>query len=99
MYYSVNVGPAHFLMLNSYISFQNGSAQFAFVEQDLAAYAAANQRYANGSSSGLTPYVTFMCCIALFPSFKIEDLFILAVCIMHHCINLTACWCSKSIRQ
>ena len=55
MYYSTNVGPAHFLMLNSYISYQNGSAQFAFVEQDLAAYAAANTRYADGSSSGLTP--------------------------------------------
>ena len=66
MYYSVNVGPAHFLMLNSYISFQNGSAQFAFVEQDLAAYAAANQRYANGTSSGLTPYVTLMDCIVNF---------------------------------
>lgn len=57
MYYSTNVGPAHFLMLNSYISYQNGSAQFAFVEQDLAAYAAANTRYADGSSSGLTPWL------------------------------------------
>ena len=55
MYYSTNVGPAHFLMLNSYISYQNDSAQFAFAEQDLAAYAAANIRYANGSSSGPTP--------------------------------------------
>ena len=66
MYYSVNVGPAHFLMLNSYISFQNGSAQFAFVEQDLAAYASANQRGADGSSTGPTPYATFMDCIHVY---------------------------------
>ena len=71
MYYSVNVGPAHFLMLNSYISFQNGSPQFTFVEQDLAAYAAANQRHANGSSSGRTPYVTLMDCIVMLVDCKL----------------------------
>ena len=42
-------------MLNSYISYSNSSAQYAFVEQDLAAYAAANPRLADGSTTGLTP--------------------------------------------
>ena len=88
MYYSVNVGPAHFLMLNSYISFQNGSAQFAFVEQDLAAYAAANQRYDNGSSSGLTPYVTFMYCIV-----HTGDLHHASQC------GFDTCWCSDGGHQ
>lgn len=55
MYYSTNVGPAHFLMLNSYISYDNHSAQYAFVEQDLAAYAASNPRAADGTTTGLTP--------------------------------------------
>ena len=54
-YYSVNVGPAHFLMLNSYIRWQNGSAQYQFVQEDLAAYAAANPRLADGTTTGLTP--------------------------------------------
>lgn len=54
-FYSTNVGPAHFIMLNSYISYNNGSAQFTFLEQDLAAYAAANPRLADGSTTGLTP--------------------------------------------
>ncbi|KAL3152817.1 hypothetical protein ABBQ38_012398 [Trebouxia sp. C0009 RCD-2024] len=57
MYYSTNVGPAHFLMLNSYIRYDNGSAQYAFVESDLAAYAAANPRTADGGSTGLTPWL------------------------------------------
>lgn len=56
-YYSTNVGPVHFLMLNSYISYSNSSAQYAFVEQDLAAYAAANPRLADGSTTGLTPWL------------------------------------------
>lgn len=55
MYYSTNLGPAHFLMLNSYIRYDNASAQYAFVESDLAAYAAANPRTADGRSTGLTP--------------------------------------------
>ena len=55
MYYSTNVGPAHFLMLNSYMSYTNSSAQYAFAERDLAAYAAANVRTADGGSSGPTP--------------------------------------------
>ena len=55
MYYSTNVGPAHFLMLNSYISYSSSSAQYAFVEKDLAAYAAANPRAADGTTTGLTP--------------------------------------------
>lgn len=42
-------------MLNSYISYNNGSAQYTFLEQDLAAYAAANPRLADGSTTGLTP--------------------------------------------
>jgi len=54
-YYSTNIGPAHFIMLNSYISYNNGSSQFTFLEQDLAAYAAANPRLADGSTTGLTP--------------------------------------------
>lgn len=56
-YYSVNVGPAHFLMLNSYIRWQNGSAQYQFVQEDLAAYAAANPRLADGTTTGLTPWL------------------------------------------
>lgn len=55
MYYSTNVGPAHFLMLNSYMRYDNASAQYAFVEKDLAAYAAANPRTADGETTGLTP--------------------------------------------
>lgn len=56
-YYSTNIGPAHFIMLNSYISYNNGSAQFTFLEHDLAAYAAANPRLADGSTTGLTPWL------------------------------------------
>ena len=65
MYYSTNVGPAHFLMLNSYISYDVNSAQYAFAERDLAAYAAANPRLADGTTTGLTPWLIVGECSAM----------------------------------
>ena len=45
---SVDVGPAHWIWLNSYFLSTPGSAQYDFFLSDLQAYAAANRRGVDG---------------------------------------------------